>query len=645
MKIGRKQSLKEVRDRRKPEDKQEIRTEKKAKGQKNGRDKQKPQKLQKKLFRYFLILPVAILAFFAVFFYQYVSQILISREKTSLASLNEALMQDVERGVSDLYGISADINYYNIKTGFLRDEEDLSLYDNPSLTETIITLNGTDVRADQINIYAMSGYGVEIGTITKNITIDPDEEAWFGEATALRGEKIIGRPYLSKRYSLSGRKADWYLSIYRAAINRDGKCVGTIETVRRCRMLFKSLNNARSSTDAPVTCVFDQDGHMIYPYTEDDELADACRTYISRFRENGEKSGEFRMPDTGEKCTFTSQQARATGWTYLTIQKDAIILRPLYLFIELLAIMVAAALVATILLSRRLARSMILPIKHLKHIIQRMSLSTLGQEKPTDYETVYEELYELYAEFEKMNSSLQKSLRELEESRQLETRARAYALQAQMNPHFYYNTLSCISILAEDGMTDEVQQMCHSLSDIMRYITDSRETIVPMEKEIDYIRRYMYCMKIRYQSSLDYEISIDESLYEEKIPKLVLQPIVENAVKYGTDCIPPWKITICGQRLEDGWVIEARDTGNGFPDDKLAEIRSRIAAAEASGSGEAPDLHIGGLGIVNVYLRWSMYCKGTARFEIGNTEDGHHAYVRIGRTGQVPSEQPASEQV
>ena len=179
----------------------------------------------------------------------------------------------------------------------------------------------------------------------------------------------------------------------------------------------------------------------------------------------------------------------------------------------------------------------------------------------------------------------------------------------------------------------------------MRYITDSHETIVPMEKEIDYIRRYMYCMKIRYQSSLDYEISIDESLYEEKIPKLVLQPIVENAVKYGTDCIPPWKITICGQRLEDGWVIEARDTGNGFPDDKLAEIRSRIAAAEASGSGEAPDLHIGGLGIVNVYLRWSMYCKGTARFEIGNTEDGHHAYVRIGRTGQVPSGQPASEQV
>lgn len=601
-------------------------------GNKNSKSNvKKPQKLQKKLFLYFLILPVTILAFFAVFFYNYISRILIQREKTSLAAVNETMENDVESILSDLDNISVEINYYNRKQNFFEDEGDLVLLSNPDLTESIITLNGTKMKADQINIYALNGYGAEIGTITKNVTIDPEDNSWFQKAVNLKGIKIVGEPYNTRRYSSGGRGADWYLSVYRAALDQDGRCVGVIETVRRCAVLFRSLRAGSTDADGSLTCVYDEEGDLIYPYEEEDETLEKCREYFRLFYDTRDSSGEFTESESGEKYTFISSRGSGSGWTYLTVQKNSVILHPLHLFVKLLLCMVVAALAATILLSRRLAKSMITPIKHLKHIVQRLNLDTLGKEKTTDYQTPYEELDELYVEFEKMNRSLQKSLKELEASRQLETRARALALQAQMNPHFYYNTLSCISILAEDGMTDEVSRMCGSLSDIMRYITNSQATIVPLSEEIDYIRKYMYCMKIRYQDSLNYTIDIDEELYAEQIPKLTVQPLVENALKYGTDCIPPWTITVRGKKNEEGWILEVADSGNGFSEEKLAELRQKLADADISDGSMLDNLHIGGLGILNVYLRWAMYCKGSEIFEIGNTAEGHHAYVRIGR--------------
>jgi len=70
----------------------------------------------------------------------------------------------------------------------------------------------------------------------------------------------------------------------------------------------------------------------------------------------------------------------------------------------------------------------------------------------------------------------------------------------------------------------------------MRYITKTTNPYVTLEDEIEYISKYLYCMKVRYQSSLNYTIEIDSSLFDLKVPKLIIQPLVENALKYGTNC-------------------------------------------------------------------------------------------------------------
>ena len=138
------------------------------------------------------------------------------------------------------------------------------------------------------------------------------------------------------------------------------------------------------------------------------------------------------------------------------------------------------------------------------------------------------------------------------------------------------------------------------------------------------MKKYLYCIKIRYQSSLNYTLDIAPEILEIPIPKLLIQPLVENAIKYGTDCTPPWSLSIPGKKYHDKWQIDITDSGNGFSEEALLRVSRNIAAA--SENSGMPKLHINGLGIVNVYLRWKFYAKESMIFQYGNTPEGHGFY-------------------
>ena len=248
----------------------------------------------------------------------------------------------------------------------------------------------------------------------------------------------------------------------------------------------------------------------------------------------------------------------------MTVMPQSMILSPVYHLLEILLGVVAVILIVAAIISSRLSRTIVRPIKHLKHIIQRLELDTLGKEKATSYPVSVNELEELYQAYQIMSDSMKDSMNQLMEAKEQEVKSRILALQTQINPHFYYNSLSSIIVLAENGETDTVIKMCRNLSNIMRYITSTASTIVTLQEEIDYVQKYLYCMKVRYQTSLNYTIDIDEKLMNEKVPKLIIQPIVENAIKYGSDCEPPWHISIKGYILSDRWQIDVTDSGTGF---------------------------------------------------------------------------------
>ena len=603
----------------------------------------KPRKLQNKLFLYILLPPLIVVAIFALFFLRYNSNILISREQNVLQTLNFTLMNETEQQIKDMDTVSSNMNFYNRKTSFLPSVLDFSVVsdEGQAFLDVVQMTNGLDLKASQVNVYDFYGHVIRSGIITKDDTCSVDDEKWLDKAETLHGKKFLSAPYETRKYSSGASNSGWYLSLYRASLDGHNRVIGGIEVVKSCRILFRDISAylSKNSTQADIF-IFDSDGTLIYPYNADGHQKDISQTYYQTLSATDDGYGIGTDPESGIKYQYARKTSTYSGWTYVTLQKNSVILRPVYQMLKVLLTISCLMVLFSILLSLYLTHNMVKPVKHLKHVIQRLRLENLGEEKLDHYNASYEELDELYKEFQKMSESLQQSLAELEAAQKLELRSRVIALQVQMNPHFYYNTLSCISILAENGQNKEVTKLCQTLSRIMRYITNTGIAIVTVADEIHYIEEYMYCMKVRYQESLNYQIDILPEIMEEKIPKLIIQPLVENSIKYGTDCLPPWKITVTSFRDASMWYIRVADSGNGFREDVLDDLNERIAAINQNLNHNLTDLKIGGLGMINVYIRWKIYCGDDIIFDFGNTEDGH-AYVIIGRKTPGDTEKAA----
>lgn len=591
----------------------------------------KQRSLQSKLFIAYLSMACLILFSFAAFFYLFVAGRLKESQISAMNTLNSSFQSQVDSAIQNLDTVSVNINYSNISKSILDQKFDLNISDDmlSQMSDLFLSLSGTELKAAQVNLYDFSGYVLQAGLSTMVKKTDSSRTEWLQKAREASGKKIIIKPYFTYEYSKSAKYPQWMISVYRSFTNQYRRGVGVIETAKQCKSIFKSIISyeKKNHNVAASVYVFNNDGELIYPYDISEKNAEQIKPYFT-LTDDSQTSTRLKSPLTGKNVYATRADSKYTGFTYLTVQPESFILAPVYQMIKILMAVVAAFLLVSVIISYRLSRSVVKPVKHLKHIIQRMELDTLGQEKVTSYPVSVNELEELYQAFQHMSDNLKDSMLELTQTKEQEIRARSMALQTQINPHFYYNSLSSISVLAENGDCDTVVKMCRNLSMIMRYITDTGHTTVTLADELDYVRKYLYCMKVRYQSSLNYHIDVDESILMQKVPKLLIQPFVENAVRYGSDCAPPWTITISSYVADNCWKITVTDTGPGFSEEACARIAENLAKADQNPG--LPALKINGLGTVNVYLRWKLFCKEDIIFEYGNNEDGH-GMASIGR--------------
>lgn len=158
-------------------------------------------------------------------------------------------------------------------------------------------------------------------------------------------------------------------------------------------------------------------------------------------------------------------------------------------------------------------------------------------------------------------------------------------LQAQINPHFLYNTLDAIVWLAESGEQKKVVSMVGSLSEFFRTSLNQGKDIVTIREELNHVRSYLEIQQVRYQDILNYEISVPEELNSYSIPKITIQPLVENALYHGIkNKRGKGNISITGRKEGDNFVLEVKDDGIGIDAERLAQIRESISNREASES-------------------------------------------------------------
>ncbi|MDQ3281767.1 MAG: histidine kinase [Acidobacteriota bacterium] len=162
--------------------------------------------------------------------------------------------------------------------------------------------------------------------------------------------------------------------------------------------------------------------------------------------------------------------------------------------------------------------------------------------------------------------------------------AQLNALRMQINPHFLFNTLHAMSALVERDPAG-VRRMIARLSELLRHTTDSSaRDLIPLRAELDFLRRYIEIMEIRFQGRLRAAIDVDPSLLELPVPNLILQPIVENALEHGASRVSGvGEVTIHARREDGRLILSVRDNGPGMDDENrrtgvgLTNTRARLA--------------------------------------------------------------------
>lgn len=585
-------------------------------------------RLQTQFYLAYIGIIFLFVATFSLFFYYFVSQRLLIEEINTLNTNNASVQNAVEDNVNAMDTVAININYSSIVQSTLSYNFNLEQNEDSykALADLFVMINGTDNRVNYIYLYDLQGSCLQVDSVQKLTQVDITTQPWYSVVTRNQSAPYISTPYEKK----TGAYRQKSISLYRAYFGSDRQPLGIVETVKDCKTLFHSaITSEKVSNHSVSFYIYNENNELIYPYSSKAKNPNYPELENSRKLSGTGNNTALKVvnPLTDKTEYLSKLTSDYTGWTYYAVQEESVIFSPLVKLTHTLFIFVAILLIFAAILSHYLSRRLAHPIAHLKHIIQRMQLSNLGTEA-TNFSPVYSiELKELYDSFFKMYKNLKTSKDQLEKAQEAELESRTLALQSQMSPHFYYNSLSSIMILAENGDTEGVAGMCQNLSRIMRYATDFRIRVVSIQDELEYIKEYLYCMKMRNQSSLVYEINIDESLMDIRIPKLCIHPLVENALKYGTNCNPPWKICISSQITDDFWKIRVEDDGPGFTPEALTELDEKLRLL--CSSDELPKLGINGLGLSNVYIRMAIYFENRNIFEYGNTKDGH-AYITLG---------------
>ena len=256
------------------------------------------------------------------------------------------------------------------------------------------------------------------------------------------------------------------------------------------------------------------------------------------------------------------------------------------------------------------------PIERLEEVTSLLAAGTLDA-RLTDTDVT--ELRNLTKQVNTMADDLETMMKQSELDAKRLRKAELRTLQAQINPHFLYNTLDAIVWKAEAGEKDEVIQLTSALSDFFRISLSSGADWIPISQEKKHIEGYLKIQQTRYRDILKYEIDIPDDIGEYYMLKLMLQPLVENALYHGIKIKRGGgKITVSGRKEEDFLVFSVKDTGLGMTKEQLRDLNERMKKGQPSVSEGGS----GGFGLVNVNMRIRLYYNLPDGLEIESDSEG-----------------------
>lgn len=275
-----------------------------------------------------------------------------------------------------------------------------------------------------------------------------------------------------------------------------------------------------------------------------------------------DKRGSILISYGGERVVVCYAASEITGWVAAAVVPVNSLLnnvsRIQYFTAAVWILLFFAAMSLAAVFSRRITR----PVEQLVSAMREMGRGEFGRRLPTSGNDEMQYLTEKYNE---MGERIQTLIRENYESEIRKKESEIMALNLQLNPHFLYNTLNIVNLMALEDGNDEVSKMLISLSEMLRYTFRNRQELVTFEEEYRWIRNYISIMQVRYEGRFKPCYEVEENVMEKKLPKLLLQPLVENSIIHGFKGRESGGIvTLSAALRKERLVIIVRDNGRGM---------------------------------------------------------------------------------
>jgi two-component system sensor histidine kinase YesM len=598
--------------------------------------------IRAELLKYYSILILGIMLLFSLGFYFYATSTIRRNVVQAFEDLDQSQSKFLDDQVRNMDAFSMSLIFSDrVRQELLKSRTSMTYADN-QIRKDLLTLNalvyemlGPFRSFWQLNCYSLDGSILGVGNdpfITRTDPLLLLNAPLVARSLVGKGKKEVFLEKASATNPFTRRKSEAaVISLSRAF--RDGDGIGPVRAVleiqNKAEELFGEMQSAMTRRSMALY-VFGSAGELVFPY-EDPPDPKTLAPFRPAILQETAAMGHFPAVDRRDNrnvLVFFSK-SDYTHWTVaLVVGQDQVLLplkRYSFLILVLLVLTIVAAQVASYFVARRIT----IPIQQLHRTVREMSLTLIPAHASRNRALQLNELKELDLEFQELCIRLKKSMEESVLLRAQEAEARWLSLQARMNPHFLYNILSTISAMAEEKLDSEIVTVCEDLSQMLRYTCDDSASMVLLGDELDHTMKFLGLMKTRFGSRLAFDVSVPERMRSIPMPKLILQPIVENSIKHDGCAVPPLRIAVSGEGSAGAWCITVRDNAGGFRPDTLNAIRRKVSDFDTR--EDAAGLGVGGMGIANIYSRLRMKFGEHAVLRIENA-DGGGAVVTFGRS-------------
>ncbi len=344
--------------------------------------------------------------------------------------------------------------------------------------------------------------------------------------------------------------------------------------------LENACNTLRSATNLQghSFLVKTWDGQKVFGYNSFPIAEETVKSILNQ----QQKWASYR-DEQGQYRAFKTA-SNGLDWNIILIADESILYESLQNMILRIALISVGLLLSLMLVVITLVNRFTVPLRRLAEVMNGLGEKDLTL--PKDLETNrYDEVGDLTRSFQELLNRIRQLLHAQHETERARASSEIRALQDQLRPHFLYNTLNTFSALVMDGKAHKIPSAISALIHLLANCTDKIEPFVSLADELQTTQYYLDIMKLRYGDRFDVTIQVPEHLLECTVPKLVLQPLVENAVFHGL-----YNITSQGMLEIEASVnrngdllLSVLDDGNGIPADKMATILTDAGDAHSTG--------------------------------------------------------------